>query len=473
MVLKSHYICKCGSLLYQDLETKKDFCLNKKCNNFIGGPIRNNSAPIEKEIAEKRIKFLFEIRKFSRNFLLDFLCSWREELIKNYFFMQGLDMKRFFSINELIRIINKNHFRGRSISKEKILDIVKRFSKFHEEQNFLDEVLNKKYIILGKKPFVLKYAKSFLDLFTNYGITDGTKIKDKKIFKYAYIDFKNDFEKKFKRGDDLIIYYKRFYRLMVSINYFLNYYYKQSLHYNYEHNERDIAFLLSFWFSSNGPILRLKSYNFKKHLMLNSDDKQLHKDFLQKLIKTEKVPVIVEITNYYFIGRFTLLFFTFYLIGLHSKELIREGKEVAASVFEDTIRKKLRGIGYNVPFDKEFKLYKKSYGYDVIAISEHKKEILLIEAKYKDLPSSSLNGITLLEQELHSKNGLISMTNKQKDRLSFFKNNLNKFAKALNIKDIDSYTLKPFIITKYKPLIFQKDEILIYEIDEFLQNLKK
>lgn len=471
MSYKSKFLCSCNELLYFDIKTKEEFCLNPSCANYVDERLRDNPEPFNSQYNTKFKSLLLKIRTFNKDSFLHYLGVLREKLILDYFNMTGMNIQLFYAVNELLRILATPSRSGRINSQKKFTEVVNEFKKMHDMKNFLDEVLNKKYVLTDKgRVLVLKYASTFQKMFANYGIIDLKKRDDPDTFKYDKVDFKNDFDKEYKEGDDLLKYYKRFYRLMVTIDYFLNYHYEQSKTYNYDFNKRDIAFLLSFFYSAQADVSEPPKANFFKHLTVNCSDTTTHDHLIKTFVEcTDQVPVIIKKSNSYLVGRMTTLFFVFYLMGLYSKDIVQEGKKVASEVFEDEIRKELRLKDYVVPFDEEFKISKKApYSYDVIAYSKERKEILLIEVKYKDIPSSSINGKTLIDQELHAKNGLINMASKQKERIDHFKENIDSYNEKIGIKNIEEYELKAFLITKYIPLIEEHESIPILELGEFL-----
>jgi len=470
MDFESEYICECENLLYQDVKTREDFCLNPKCNKFVNQTIKNDTRILEDQFKKEETKLSLELLQFSKERLIDFLFVTRENLLQNYLLNVGMDIQAFYTINRLLMKINNTSFHGRTKSEKKFSEFLTKFTKHTYELNFADDIMNGIYALTDSHTLIIKYSKVFTKLFENYGITNQKRLQQGTTFRYIDIDIKNDFEQKYQEGTDLIEYYKRFYRLMVSINYFLNYHYKQSFYFKYEFTKQDTAFLLSIFYSIEGSIMELSSSNFKKHLIKNNPDTTSHRTFIYNLAENpEIVPIFFRKNHTFLFGKMTSLFFAFYIMGVQAKNIMQEGKEIASVVFEDEIRQELRKKDYYVPFDKEFSLYKNSYSYDIIAISDNKKKVFLIEAKYKDISPSSMNGKTLINQELMGEKGLIAVSDKQNERLNFFKEHITDFSTALN-KNIEDYSLNAFIITKFDPLISKRKEVILSSSEEFFGN---
>ncbi len=131
---------------------------------------------------------------------------------------------------------------------------------------------------------------------------------------------------------------------------------------------------------------------------------------------------------------------------------------------------KLRESGYLVPLNEEMVLLKKGFKYDIIGISEKNKEVLLIEAKYCDLPPSAFSGKNLLNIKLHDSNpdsGEIAMAKEHKERLKEFESHLNTAESKLCIQ-LNDYNIRPLIITKFSPLTKIINDISLLSFNEFL-----
>jgi len=68
------------------------------------------------------------------------------------------------------------------------------------------------------------------------------------------------------------------------------------------------------------------------------------------------------------------------------------------------------------------------FEYDILAISEDKRRIILADAKFRDMVFSSFTGDNLIRQELLGPNALRFEANRQQLRLNFFKENPESFS---------------------------------------------
>lgn len=476
MTIKSHFICSCGYLIYFDVNTKEEFCLNSRCQNYVNERIKNNFVPVDTDLKRLEGKLGLKLLLMSKPPVLQCLFMRREEILESRFKNNTpIDINGFLEIDELLMLIKNKTLRGRKIDKKSINEIIEEYFKLFKDKNFLDDVKNEKVIMTGNdeklnRTLILKYWGVFKELYNNYGLINLEDINKDVVFKYLKIDNTTPIGTDFKLGmPDLLDFFKKFWREMISINYFFNFYHRTSSNYDYKFDERDIALLLSLFWSMKTEFSVCPSKNFSQHLFINCPDREKHKEFINRFSKEEgKVPIFLTFNNEFWLSKFVIIFYTLHLIHLHSeKETSQEGRGISSLIFENEIRDFLKGKNYIVPFDKEFQLIKNSFFYDIITYSIEKKEVLLIEVKYKDFPPSTISGKTLIDQELKSEKGLINFTKTQKERVEFFKTNLNEFSKKIGI-DLIEFKIKGLIVTKYTPLIYENEEIPLYSYDEFL-----
>lgn len=142
----------------------------------------------------------------------------------------------------------------------------------------------------------------------------------------------------------------------------------------------------------------------------------------------------------------------------------------ASKVFENFLLSEFKKV-FETPFEPSFKLSKNSYDYDIIAFSKKHKKIFLIEAKYKDLPPSSMSGFNLINHVLNGKKGLIEESEKHKLRKEYFIKNINKFSEIANC-DLSKYEINMIIVTKYTPLIKRYGDIEIISFESLRKRIE-
>jgi len=369
----------------------------------------------------------------------------------------------------LCKMKNEWLSRGRQRDYKKVDELLVAYQKELERQSFAADIEDQRYVISENlRTFFMKYMAVFVEQQENYGIVDIRRINDPQTLKYATLDHKEKVGEEYHYGMKMEEYYKQLFRFMISMYYLLNYHRNISSIYKFDIDDRDIAVLIGRMFSTNG-YTEVSTKNMIEHLNMNFTDIERQKLFFERVIsKKTTAPIMLKLYDIYLVGKATLTFYIMYLVYLHDKTIVQEGKERSSIVFEDVIREQLKKVGYTVPFLKEFKLSKKSpWSYDIIAYSTAKNEAVLIEAKYKDLSPSSRSPTTLLEQELYDKDkGLLGEAERHIGRVNFFNENVAEFSKAIG-NDLSGFKISGLIVTKYTPIIYRHNNINILSYAEF------
>lgn len=143
MTLKSHFICSCGYLVYLDIKTKKEFCLNPKCQNYVNEQIKNNFEPVDTEIRRLDGELGLKLLQISKPHVLDYLFRIREEILEARFKNnKPMDINEFLKIDELLMLIKNKNINGRKRDKKSINNFVEQHSKLFGEKNFLEDIKN-------------------------------------------------------------------------------------------------------------------------------------------------------------------------------------------------------------------------------------------------------------------------------------------------------------------------------------------
>ena len=100
-----------------------------------------------------------------------------------------------------------------------------------------------------------------------------------------------------------------------------------------------------------------------------------------------------------------------------------------------------------------------------------KRQIIIADAKFRDLAPSSISGRTLIEQELLQPNqGLQAEAERHKKRVDFFRSNLNLFRKHLHPQlPWDAYEITAYLVIKHVPLVSQYKDVQIVSLSNFLE----
>jgi hypothetical protein len=471
MVYESDYLCKkCGSLLYEDVKTKEEYCLNIKCPTYSGFMVSNNYLQAEVEINKKIDSFKKRLRMLSPHFK-EYLFDFREDMFNHM--DKGINIKMFHTLNELMIISSNTGFFGRTNNVQKFNGLINEFAEIAELENFLDTLKEEIHAMIrfpqdkDIRTLRLKYYPAFVEQYDNYGLINFFR-KDN-AFKYEAIDLLEVDRIPFEIGMEMTPFFKQFFRLMVQMKMLLEYNYRLSLIAKRESNKQDVAGLLSLFFSCKHKKLSWDNISFNNHLNRNEFSEDKKKSF-KKFVFGDKKIISIGLDNLdkNIFHPFTLLFFSFYFMGkLAEADIVNKCKREASLRFEEETRTLLKEKGFIVPFNEEIELIKGSFKYDIIAISEEKKEVYLIESKYCDLPQSAFSGKKLKEIKLDDKNpdyGEISMAEEHKKRFDEFVSNSERFEKLSNRK-IKGFKIKPLIVMKYTPILKSCEgiELLSYE----------
>jgi len=468
LAMKSDFMCVCEELIYVDVESKEEFCLNKNCENCVDGTIKYNPEPVQEKYEEIERKLLTIVATFSSPHFLHHLLHVREKLILDFFNLQLMDKDKLYAVDELLQKTKNNIRRITRIkSKGKFDSLINKYADLVSQKNFLDDVLNRRIVITGGRTLRIKYWVVFFEQYGNYGITNERNIQAGNVFQFTNIDSAADLGEEFKPGMDFKHYFKRLFPLMTSLQYMLKYNYRLSKQYTYEYDKRDVAFLLSIFLSLSEPEVSWEKKHFMNHLKKNYNNQARISQFLKSFsTNRDIVPLFVDNGTGFLLTKFSTLFYLCYLIG-PLPEMIGKGKSAASEVFVEKISEILEKAGWDTVTN--FELYRQTeWEYDIMAFNKKSKKVTLIEVKYRDMSPSSISGKTLIKQQLEGEEGLIKFSEEQKERIKYFKGNLEEFGKKLDC-DFKDYDVEGKIITKYTPLIKELNDVEFLSFDEFNQ----
>jgi hypothetical protein len=311
----------------------------------------------------------------------------------------------------------------------------------------------------------------------NYGITHHTKAESEDLFKYLNVDSKAIRKFDPTQPADLSEFLKNTFLQSTRLRLMFGLHRRTSQIFKYKANQIDVAALWDLFLSvaqatEYWSLDRLK-HHFERHVPAGKirDFSEFRNQFIDS---KELSPIIARNNGACCVDRDTILFFLPFLGGHEietpegkSIQIMSEKKNEAAGYFEGRIREQLGYKNYAVTNDA-IKVDK--YQYDVIAVKEDLKQILLVEAKYKDFSPSAISGKTLLEQELYDgKEGLLAEAIRQLKRHELFLSQSDRFTKLIPVKGkVEEYAVSSFIVTKYQPLISKYKTIKICSYENFI-----
>ena len=149
------------------------------------------------------------------------------------------------------------------------------------------------------------------------------------------------------------------------------------------------------------------------------------------------------------------------------RTFVDEAREIAANRFEDYLKEELRNRGYEVL--GPVKLLKRGYEFDLIAWSDTKMRIILIDAKYQDIPGSVANAEALAQTAVFGRLGAVTQAERQEKRHKQFVKYTGRFeGLAELVHPIDEYDVQSYLVTKHVPVVWKVRGIRIFRAKEFL-----
>jgi len=487
----SDYLCtECKKPLYFEIESKEEVCVNPKCILF--PPLLKfhdvtKAEQLKTEMKEREKKLRVQIVRTDRKRFLRYLYGQRMAVIRDSFTKRRMDFQKLLALDGLLTWLNTLRPVGRQRSERVFRSILDSYKRLFDYENFIDDMQNLRALIsTKKKTYLLKYWTVILELYKSYGIVAGGDFDASGVFKYSEIDKEAKEDVEFKLGEDMSKFLEQFFDHITAMKYALEMYHRTSLIHNYDPYRLDIAVLLGLFFSCKGDVEAWSIEGIRRHFDRTAKAAGINASFNEfaheYIINPKKAPIIVFDGRLYLFDRDTTFFYSLYLIGRHQRKTGMEKdtgarriimkKQRASEIFEDRIKKRLRYCGFTVPTEPiKVSEQKESYEFDVIGVNDSSKEIVLVEAKYRDFSPSSLTGKTLIQQELlDEESGLLEEAIKQRKRLEFFRRHGRRFRRELSLKfRPDEYSVSAYVVTKHPPIISKYGQVSVMVYDKFCE----
>ena len=490
---KSDYLCDgCGSIIYSDLDdTTRQFCINPSCEQCdhtfaILDPSPKASPQLHKELEEEEARLLALIESCDREALAMYVYRMRLELINSALTIGVMpSIPMWHSIGDLLILMNIHAPRGSERSQTIFDSIIKLNYERSKHLNFIEDVENGRYRTVEladgqMRVIMMKYLLPIRDMLKVYGLASSSNLADQSdLFKFQDIDELVISDVELKHGVDMSDFLNSLWPYVITLRYGFGLYYRTSLQYRYAPRRVDIPCILGVFYSlkSKEPVLVSKE-NLSRHFSKYEEyaEGRTFDQFVGEYAEShEKVPIMVPVGDRVILDPLTLLYFVIHLHGqaIESNRL-RNGKDIAlmkkksADIFEAKVRNELHKYGYTGPKSA----VKVKYDYDVLGISEARRRILVIDAKFRDISPSSISAHTLVEQELmEPEEGLFYEAERHKTRVDYLIDNFGLFKQHLKpFHALRSYQVRAYVVTKHTPLISQYKNIDILSLPDLLNN---
>jgi hypothetical protein len=498
----SGYLCPyCGGLLYLDTATPpSDVCINKNCQlwprdcNSLIDATETEEPRIYREIQDKEKLIIDEIHRWKPGRLARYAYKGRRELI-TLLFTKGImpSIDHFIALGELLLMTNKYPSEGAIDDGGRFQLLLEGVRRWSRDQRNLEDVRNKRIVFgrteSGLKPLFLKYTIAFRQFQTEIGLVSRQELPlNEPLFPYRDLEAAVTPELDFARMTDGKEILERFWITSLQLRHLLQEHYRTKSQYNYRPDLLDFTVLFGWFMQTWGrnelsiiPIEKQEKdmADIQRHFDSQCKGRYSAQEFFSTYVdSTELVPIVARTREGILMDHRTLLFFLIYLQGCPDpqepairkrEQIIEDMRQKVSARFESWLRQELRSRGYAGP---ETAVVIANWEYDIIAISEERKAIIIADAKYRDMAPSSFTGTNLVTQELLGKRALRYEADRQQKRLDYFKQNMGRFARYLEPKQSwEEYDIHSFLITKQIPLAHRYKEIEILPAAEFLKTV--
>ncbi len=442
---------------------------------------RDNLKLVDSQFAEREKNLGQVISACDYQSLLRFLLERRRRLIGKFFSSGYMNIDDFLFSNELLLTVQKYKSYGIRQDLMQFNAVVQIYKSYRKYLDFLEDIKDGRYLLSRNPPnnvFRLKYCDVIYgEILTSYGLVQLKSVAGVDLFHYHDV-----IETRLRENPALITtdyapFFEHLWPLAVSIEYLTKHNYQSSLMYQYSVTPTDMANILSVIFSMKDDRLTpIPVFNLFQHYLAQPVRDRSFTDFLNLLSGGgTKIPIVFVDGDTIMLDRKTLYIFFILMLsqylssgGISSgQQSIARHKQQAGTDFEYYMKEKLEKNGYRcLPPSTNIC----GRDYDLIAISEARGEIILAETKFRDPSPSSFSNSTLIKQEFtDERSGLLQQSMRHQERYSLFFEQAGIFKQILGLnREAVSYSVRGYVITKFKPLISRYGDILIESKREFL-----
>lgn len=483
----SVYLCsKCGGLLYYDMDTKQDYCFYTQCPDYpkgieIYGTEEADLTLLNSQFANIENSLGQIISTCEYRALALFLLERRRRIVQRFFTSAMMNIDDFLLSNEILIFIQK--YKSLGIRKDPLTfkAILQLYKQYAEQLRLIEDLKEGRYL-LARKPLNKIFRMKYYDVITeeiwsSYGLINLQSMPDINSFRYHGV-----IERLLKTQSTLVTSdygpaFDRLWPFAISAQYLVKRNHSSSLKYQYLVTPTDLANILSIIVSLNSnDLLIISALNLLQHFIRQPVRGRDFTDFISMLSGSNgKVPIVFKMNGEVVLDRRTLLLFFILMHSQHvespgvvsGQQMIAQHKQQAGGEYETHIKSKLEKIGYRcLPPSTRIA----GRDYDLIAISESKQDILLIEIKFRDPSPSSFSKNTLVKQEfMLEEDGLLPQVLKHQERYDLLFQKAYLFKKKLCLKNnIKDYAVRAYFVTKFTPLISSYGDVLVMSEKKFM-----
>jgi len=482
----SAYLCnRCGGLIYYDIVTQRQVCLNPACKDYpkeieLYGTKEADLTFLYSQFAQVEKSLGQMVSTCDYRFLALSLLQMRRNIASEFFTSGRMHIDSFLVSNDILSFISKYKSLGIRKDARTLVTIVQLYKEYLDHLNMTEDFKEGRYVVARKPPnhlFRLKYYDVVVEeIWPSYGLVDIKSMPDFNAFHYHDVIQKLISTHVTIPTTDYGPFFDNLWPLAISFQYLVKKNYATSLKYQYAVTPADLANILSIIVSlRDNEVKTLPIANLLAHFVRQPQRDKEFIDFIGMLSgDSGKAPILFKIDSDVMLDRRTMLLFFILLHTQHiassttpsGQQLIDSHKQQAGTEYEAYLKTKLRKKGYRC-MPQSTRIAGRDY--DQIGISESKREILLVETKFRDPSSSSFSRHTLIGQEFTlAKDGLLPQAIRHQGRYDLVFEKPQLFQTKLGLKsNIADYSIKAYLITKFTPLMHSYGNVGIMSERQF------
>jgi len=468
----SAYLCKiCGGLIYYDVATKKQVCLNTSCQNYpkeiqVYGTEEADLKVLNSQFAKVERNLGQMVKTCDYKFLALSLLQMRRNIVNRFFSSGKMHIDSFLVSNDILSFIPKYKSLGIRKDARTLGTIVRLYKEYSDHLKMTEDLKEGRHVLTRVPPnslLRLKYYDVILEeIWPSYGLVDIKSMPNIDNFRYHEVIQKLVSKQGTITTTDYGPLFDNLWPFAIGFQYLVKRNYATALKYQYEVTPADLANVLSVIASlKDNEVKTLPIMNLLVHFIKQPQRDKDFTDFIGMLSgDSGKAPILFKTNGDVMLDRRTMLLFFILLHTQHvassatpsGQQVITSHKQQAGTEYETYLETKLEEKGYRC-MPRSTRVANRDY--DQIGISESNHEILLVETKFKDPSPSSFSRHTLIDQEFTlAKDGLLPQAIKHQERYDLVFQKPLLFQAKLGLKsNTTDYTIKAYLVTKFTPLM--------------------
>jgi hypothetical protein len=482
----SAYLCNmCGGLIYYDVATKKQVCLNTSCQNCpkeiqVYGTEEADLKVLNSQFAEIEKNLGQMVKNCDYKFLALSLLQMRRDIVNRFFSSGKMHIDSFLVSNDILSFIPKYKSLGIRKDARTLGTIVRLYKEYSDHLKMIEDLKEGRHVLTRVPPnsfFRLKYYDVVLEeIWPSYGLVDIKSMPNINDFRYHEVIQKLISQQVTITTTDYGPLFDNLWPFAISFQYLVKRDYATSLKYQYPVTPADLANILSVIASlKDNEVKTLPIMNLLVHFIKQPQRDKDFTDFIGMLSgDSGKTPILFKTNGDIMLDRRTMLLFFVLLHTQHiassatpsGQQTINLHKQQAGTEYETYLKNKLEEKGYRC-MPRSTRVAGRDY--DQIGISESNREILLVETKFKDPSPSSLSRHTLIDQEFTlDEDGLLPQAIKHQERYDLVFQKPLLFQAKLGLENnIADYAIKAYLVTKFTPLMNSYGNVSIMSEKQF------